>query len=93
MASPITFSNISATTSQFTLLGGWYGLTAHATWGGGNATLQRLAADGSTWVTAATAITADGLSVVQLPGGQYRVAITTASAVYIDITSVDPRSP
>ena len=34
-----SFSNISASTAAFTLRGGNYGLTCHATWGGGNVAL------------------------------------------------------
>src|ERR1039458_5148545 len=43
------FKNISATPAAFTLRGGNYGLTCHATWGGGSITLQRLSPDGSTY--------------------------------------------
>ncbi len=42
------FSNISTTTAAFVLRGGNYGLTCHATFGGGNIALQRLSPDGST---------------------------------------------
>jgi hypothetical protein len=42
------FSNISATTGAFTLMGGKYGLDISATWGGGNAQLETLSLDGST---------------------------------------------
>jgi hypothetical protein len=37
------FSNISSTPAAFNLRGGSYGVTALGTWGGGSATLQRLA--------------------------------------------------
>lgn len=82
------FSNISANTASFTLRGGSYGITAHATWGGGNVVLQRLAADASTYVSVITALTADGYSVTNLPNGTYRFAVTTATAVYVDVTAV-----
>jgi hypothetical protein len=82
------FSNISATTASFTLRGGQYAVTAYATWGGGSATLQRLAVDNATWVNCLTAFSADGFATVNLPSGTYRIAIATASAVYIDVTSV-----
>jgi hypothetical protein len=43
-----------------------YELTVHAgTWGGGSVTLQRLAADGSTYATALKAFSADWMSVLQ----------------------------
>jgi hypothetical protein len=84
----VTFTNISATTAAFTLRGGQYAITVHATFGGGNVALQRLAADAATWVNVITALTADGYATVNLPGGSYRVAITTATGVYVDVTSV-----
>lgn len=82
------FSNISATTAAFTLRGGQYGVTAKGTWAAGSATLQRLAADGVTYVTCLTAFAADGYASVNLPSGTYKVAIVTATGVYIDITSI-----
>src|SRR5690348_2270906 len=83
-----SFKNISATTAAFTLRGGNYAVTVHATFGGGSVTLQRLAADGSTYVTAMTAFTADGYATANLAPGTYRVTIATATAVYVDVTSV-----
>lgn len=83
-----TFSNISATTAAFVLRGGLYGVTAHGTWGGGSATLQRLAPDAVTYITVMTAIAADGYATVQLPPGTYRVLIATATAVYLDIIAI-----
>lgn len=82
------FSNISATTAAFTLRGGNYGLTCTASFGGGNIALQRLSADGSTYVTVITALTAAGYASANLPSGTYRIAITTATAVYCDVTAV-----
>jgi hypothetical protein len=81
-------SNASANSATFTLRGGNYGLTCHGTWGGGSATLQRLAADASTFVTVITAITADGYASANLPSGSYRIAVATATAVYCDVTAV-----
>ena len=86
------FSNISATTAAFGLYGGKYALTAAATWGGGNAQLQSLATDGSTWLNVGSSITANGLSTYDLPPGQYRIAITTATAAYLALTTV-PEEP
>lgn len=82
------FSNISANTSPFILHGGSYGITVHATFGGGNVVLQRLAADGVTYVNCITALTADGYASTNLPGGTYRFAVTTATAVFCDVTAV-----
>ncbi len=70
----IQFSNISATTGAFTLMGGRYGITAMGT-AFGTLTLQALAFDGTTYVTAATAIAANGCALVDLPAGQYRWAL------------------
>ena len=83
-----SFTNISATTAAFTLPAGNYGVTAKATWGGGSLTLQRLAADGSTYVTCLTAFTADGYATVLLPAGTFKFAIATATAVYVEIASI-----
>lgn len=82
------FTNISATPTAFTLRGGQYAVTVHATWGGGSATLQRLAADGLTYVTCLTAFSADGYATANLPPGTYKFTIATATAVYADITSI-----
>ena len=51
----VQFSNISATTAAFELRGGVYTIDALFT-GAGSVTLQRLGPDGSTYLTAATAI-------------------------------------
>jgi hypothetical protein len=83
-----TFTNISSTTPSFTLRGGQYAMTVHATFGGGSVTLQRLAADNATWVNCLTAFAADAYATVNLPSGTYRVAIATASGVYLNVTSV-----
>lgn len=84
-----TFSNISATTAAFTLRGGTYGVTVKAT-GFGTVKLQRLAPDGATYVSVSTDtdFAADGYASVNLPAGTYRFEITTATAVYADITSI-----
>lgn len=82
------FSNISSTPASFVLRGGNYGLTCQATFGGGNIALQRLSTDGSTYVTVITALTANGYASANLPSGTYRLAITTATAVYCDVTAI-----
>ena len=83
-----TFSNISATTSAFSLPAGNYGVTVTATFGGGSVTLQRLAADASTYVTCLTAFTAAGYATVLLPAGTYKFAVATATGVYVDIAAI-----
>lgn len=82
------FSDISATTSAFTLAGGRYDVQVTATFGGGSVTLQSLSVDGSTWFTALTAFTAAGRASADLAPGQYRFAVATASAVYASIAAV-----
>lgn len=83
-----TFVNIAASPAAFTLRGGQYAVTVHATWGGGSATLQRLASDGLTYVTCLTAFSADGYATANLPSGTYKFTIATATGVYADITSI-----
>lgn len=84
------FSNISATTAAFNLKGGKYAVAAVATWGGGSAKLQTLGPDGTTWLSVASAsdFTANGYATVDLPAGQYRFTIATASAIYASIAGV-----
>ena len=83
-----TESNISATTSSFRLDGGRYGAEFTATWGGGSVTLQKLGPDGSTYVTAMNAWTANGTALGDLPMGDYRLAVATATAVYVRLRRV-----
>ena len=82
------WSNISGSVTGFILRGGMYGVTAKATWGGGSVTLQKLSADGTTYVTCLTAFTADGYASVNLPQGVYKLTIATATAVYFEISAI-----
>ena len=41
-----------------------------------------------TWLNVGSAITANGFASLALPSGQYRIAITTATAVYAALTSM-----
>jgi hypothetical protein len=67
-------SNIAATTATFFLKGGTYQMSVvGATFG--TVTLQRLGPDGSTYLTAATAVAANGIANVTLARGTYRLAI------------------
>lgn len=86
----VKFSNISATTAAFTLTGGKYGAAVVATFGGGSVKLQALGPDASTWLSVAsvTDFTAAGYGTVDLPPGQYRFTIATASAIYASVTSI-----
>lgn len=83
------FSNISATTLQFPLAGGKYGLEISATWGSGNAQVESLSIDGSTWLNVGSSVTANGVQTLDLPAGQYRIAISSgATAVYAALTKI-----
>lgn len=82
------FSNISATTAAFSLLGGKYAIAAAAT-GSGTMGLQMLGPDGATFIAAHTAFAAvTGLIVVDLPPGQYKFVIATFTAVYASICRI-----
>lgn len=83
-------SNISATTAAFALQGGKYGVDAVATWGGGSAKLQKVTGDGSTTVSVSTAtdFTASGYATVDLPAGNYKLVVATATGVYVVIRRI-----
>ncbi len=80
--------NASATSAAFRLKGGLYALAVTATFGAGNVQLQTLAADAATWVNVGASITAAGLTNYTLPAGQYRISITTATAVYAALAGI-----
>lgn len=79
---PELLNNASATGSAARWNGGRGVFSAVATWGGGNVQLQYLGPNGSTWLNVGSALTADGLAAFELPPGQIRAAVTTATAVY-----------
>lgn len=84
-------SNISATTSAFALRGGRYMCAASATWGGGTVKLQVLGPDDSTYLDlpTGTSFTANGTAAaLDLPPGQYRVNVATATAVYFSVVRI-----
>jgi hypothetical protein len=87
----VAFQNISATTAPFQLHGGRYSAAAVATWGGGSAKLQILGPDGATYLSVAstTDFSANGFATVDLPPGQYRFTIATATAVYCEVAQVE----
>lgn len=76
-----TFTDASADVGPYYVLGGRYAFAASATWGGGSATIQVLMPDGTTYVSIAVALTADGSQLVDLAPGMYKIAIATATAV------------
>jgi hypothetical protein len=67
-------SNISTTSSPFTLQGGKYAMDVIGT-SFGSVTLQRLGPDGSTYVTAATAVVANGAATLDLAPGVYKLTL------------------
>lgn len=83
------YSNISATTAGFTWRGGRGTFLAVATFGGGTVKLQALGPDASTWIDAGsdTTLTAAGGGNFELPPGQLRVNVATATAVYAVVCS------
>jgi hypothetical protein len=63
-------------------IGGKGYFMAEGTWGGGNAKLQQQSPRG-TWMDVASAsLTADGCVAIDIPAGQIRVEIDTATDVY-----------
>lgn len=93
MTTPVdgaNWSNISASQGPFYLKGGYYMLSGVATWGGGNIELQKLGPDGSTYLSLPTALklTANGIIAGYLSPGQYKLTVTTATAVYAAIEGI-----
>jgi hypothetical protein len=84
------FNDISGTPGGFPLEAGQYGVTVVAgTWNSGVVTMEKLAGDGTTYVTCLTAFSGvDGYSTVNLPAGTYRFSISAASGVYIQVEPV-----
>ena len=85
-----SFSNISATTALFNLAGGKYGVDCVATFGGGSVKLQKVLADGSTLqsIGSSTDFTAAGYATVDLPPGQYKFVVATATAIFAEIVRI-----
>lgn len=81
------FKNVSATQAGFDLGPGRYGISVTATFSAGTVKLTRLAADGSTWVTVST-YTAATYETQDLMYGTYRFEVTTATAVYAELSPV-----
>ena len=83
-----SFFNISATTANFTLDPGIYGADFVAVWNGGSVTLEKLAADNATWVTALTPWTANGTTLGQIPEGIFRLKVANATGVFVNIRRI-----
>lgn len=85
-----SFDSLTAADSdEFELVGGAYAVDAIASWGGGNIALKRLGPDGNTYITAATALSADGTSgSIALPPGTYKFVVTTAAGLWVSISRI-----
>ena len=79
---------INATPNDFNLDTGTYGLTLTAgVWG--SATLQKLLPDGATYVPVMGAVMAgDGMVVLTLPAGQYRLVLAGITALLGEIALI-----
>lgn len=84
--SKVTFSG-NSTPATFTLRGGAYGLTLHATtWG--TATLQRQTPGGNLINVVSAAQSADGYSELHLPSGVYQLTLSGITAIDGDLVSI-----
>ncbi len=85
-------TNVSTTQGPFELLGGKYGITCHATFGGGSVDVSILAPDGTTYIpinqTSSHTFAADGYFAIDLPPCLVEVVIATASAVYASVIPI-----
>lgn len=92
MRAPESFAHSSlaaANSANFPLVGGAYALDVIATWNSGSLTLQRLGPDNATFITAATALTADGTSgSLALPPGTYRFLVASATNLWAQIVRI-----
>ena len=89
----VLFSALSADTAAFRVLGGLYGMSVAATFGGGSVDLQMLMPDGSTYQSVlSAAFTAAGEKLVDLPPGKYKVVISTATAVQGSLVRIPYRA-
>lgn len=76
---------LSTTSAQFVLAGGKYWFAVVGTFNGATVALNKLGPDGNTYLTvgAAASVTANGGGVVDLPPGQYQVAVTASTTAVI----------
>lgn len=82
------FSNVSTTQGPFNLRGGAYVMTVTAQWSGGTVGLQRLAADGVTFIDTLVPLTQDGAVNVNVPAGSYQLNVNGATGVYASVNSI-----
>ena len=87
---PAAATLVTSTSDTFQLVGGKYWFSAVGTWNSGTFTLQRKGPDGTTFVTVATALTANGGNTSDLPPGTYQVTVTgsTTAAVWWEVVRI-----
>ncbi len=86
----LVLTSNSSTPAYLNWHGGRCMLIANATWGGGNIKLQTPGPDASGTATdiANSTLSANGTLNLDLPPGQYKVVITTATAVYASLIHI-----
>lgn len=72
--------------TSYLLKGGRYFITINATFG--SAQLNKLGADGTTWVPAAAALTTAGVLALDLGVGYYQWVLTAGSAYNIELNAI-----
>ncbi|HVV79321.1 MAG TPA: hypothetical protein VHD59_06870 [Pseudolabrys sp.] len=83
------FTGLSGNSDAFALRGGRHQFVVAANFdGGGGVGVETLAADGATWVACADPLEVNGVQILDLAPGQYRVAVNTATAVNASLVSV-----
>lgn len=93
-ASVVLLSNAAATSPARAWPGGRGYFAVVANFGGGSVTLETLLPNGSTWAPARTiagasaTLTANGGLVFELPPGQIRAAVVTATGVHARVDRV-----
>lgn len=78
----VLLSNASADSAATVISGGRWLIAAVATWGGGNIKLQLLGPNATYVDIPSSTISANGALAVQIPTGTYKIARTTATAIY-----------
>ena len=88
----VSFSDLSATSPTFTVIGGRYFVAVTAgDWSSGSVTLDVLGPDGATYVqvSSSASLSANGAFVADLPPhGTYQLAISDATGVYAALSRV-----
>jgi hypothetical protein len=84
---PLMVNDVAATAGDKFWLGGHGIFIAEATWGGGSAKLQYKSPNGTfvdvpATVVGTPSLTANGMCMFELPPGELKVVVATATAVY-----------